>query len=285
MDIARMATDRPGDSNAGTEAAPLVLVVDDHPTNRQLLAVQLEAMGYRACMASGGREALEVWRRDACALIVTDIWMPEMSGEALARAIRAIEAQQELPRTPIVAWSSSVSEQVEARLREAGVDAMLGRPAGRSELREVLAGWLSPVSRHGGSAQAERADVGAGTASGGPSGEPIDLAACDANCGTADAREGVLTEFQAQTRADVALLDAAAEVGDLGACARMSHRIRGSCLIVAANELAMACEALEAAAGRGDAIAVTKTKQVVDFAWNRLDAFLEGLACRRQEDV
>ncbi|MBW8077470.1 MAG: PAS domain S-box protein, partial [Gallionella sp.] len=68
--------------------APLVLAVDDHPTNRDLLARQIRLLGLRAETAENGKVALSLWREGRFALVITDCHMPEMDGYAFAREIR-----------------------------------------------------------------------------------------------------------------------------------------------------------------------------------------------------
>src|SRR5471032_2309190 len=67
---------------AAPGAGPLVLAVDDHPTNRELLARQIAALGLRVQRAADGREALALWQAGGYALVVTDCNMPQMDGYA-----------------------------------------------------------------------------------------------------------------------------------------------------------------------------------------------------------
>src|SRR5262249_58082374 len=71
---------------AGT-AAP-VLVVDDDPAMRELLRRALERDGLRVEEAEHGRAALAVIEREAPALILLDLLMPEMDGFEFLRALR-----------------------------------------------------------------------------------------------------------------------------------------------------------------------------------------------------
>ena len=66
-----------------------VLVVDDEESVRELVRMVLEGAGHRVDAAPGGREALEMMRREAYAVAVVDRSMPLMSGIELIRAMRA----------------------------------------------------------------------------------------------------------------------------------------------------------------------------------------------------
>ena len=113
------AVGRAADAMVSTppRAAPLngrVLVVDDNSVNRKILARQLELAGASTDSAAGGEEALELWRTGRYDLVLADLQMPTMDGFELARRIRASEAAERRPRTPILAVTASTLEDQEA---------------------------------------------------------------------------------------------------------------------------------------------------------------------------
>jgi DNA-binding response OmpR family regulator len=67
---------------------PLILVVDDHPINRQLLVEELTYRGFAVETAESGQEALERLPDMRCDLVLLDIMMPGVDGESVLRAIR-----------------------------------------------------------------------------------------------------------------------------------------------------------------------------------------------------
>jgi CheY-like chemotaxis protein len=126
-------------------AAPLngrVLVVDDNSVNRKILARQLELAGATTDSASGGEEALELWRTGRYDLVLADLQMPTMDGFELARRIRASEAAERRPRTPILAVTASTLEDQEHRSRAVGMDGFIIKPIGIEQLRATLDVWL-----------------------------------------------------------------------------------------------------------------------------------------------
>jgi signal transduction histidine kinase/CheY-like chemotaxis protein len=130
---------------APVRAAPLngrVLVVDDNSVNRKILARQLELAGASTDSASGGEEALELWRTGGYDLVLADLQMPTMDGFELARRIRASEAEERRARTPILAVTASTLEDQEQRSRAVGMDGFITKPIGIEQLRATLDVWL-----------------------------------------------------------------------------------------------------------------------------------------------
>jgi len=66
----------------------VVLVVDDEPPIRDILSFYLKRGGYRVLLAENGRMALEEMERLQPDLILSDLRMPEMSGDALCQAVK-----------------------------------------------------------------------------------------------------------------------------------------------------------------------------------------------------
>ena len=121
------------------EAACRVLVVDDTPRIRELLADYLAAEGFEVRTAANGREALEVldgWRPD---LIVLDLTMPEMDGWSFRSNQLEIA---EVAEIPVLVFSASFDQraQIEA-LRAAAV---LPKTCDLDVLVEVIRRIASP---------------------------------------------------------------------------------------------------------------------------------------------
>jgi len=74
-----------------------ILVVDDTPINLALLRDLLEDANYRVLTAAHGPEGLELLAREPVDLVITDLWMPGMSGFDLVRKIRGSERHARLP--------------------------------------------------------------------------------------------------------------------------------------------------------------------------------------------
>ena len=115
-----------------------VLVVDDNSVNRKVLARQLELAGATTDSASGGEEALALWRKGGYDLVLADLQMPTMDGFELARRIRASEQAEHRPRRPILAVTASAQEEQEQKSWAVGMDGFLTKPVGIEQLKAVL---------------------------------------------------------------------------------------------------------------------------------------------------
>ncbi|MGJ4893359.1 hybrid sensor histidine kinase/response regulator, partial [Bradyrhizobium sp. HKCCYLRH3099] len=96
-----------------------VLLVDDSPFFRNMLAPVLKSAGYKVRTASSAIEGLATLRSGhTFDIVVTDIEMPEMNGFEFAEAIRA---DQNLNQLPVIAVSSLISPAAVERGRQAGL--------------------------------------------------------------------------------------------------------------------------------------------------------------------
>ena len=121
-----------------------VLLVDDHPMNRELGSTILGLLGCEVTLAENGALAVEAARRGDFDVILMDVHMPVMDGLAATRAIRALEGAA--GRTPIVAMTADVLPENVERCRLAGMVDYVPKPVRPDALHGALARVLS-VSR------------------------------------------------------------------------------------------------------------------------------------------
>ena len=141
-----MTTLRRSRSAPSVEAAAregtLVLLADDHPTNRMVLLRQLNSLGYAVDCAGDGAEALRKWASGRFAALVTDCDMPAMNGYELARRIRERESAQAGARVPIIACTANALRGAAEACFAAGMDDYVSKPVHLAELQEKLTQWL-----------------------------------------------------------------------------------------------------------------------------------------------
>jgi excisionase family DNA binding protein len=105
-DIEAWLADRQATARRGS-ATPNILIVDDEPKVREVLAKALRMVNFVVDTAPDGHAALELLRHGSYDLLVTDLRMPGMDGLSVIRAARRIAA--DLPVVVITAYSSEAS--------------------------------------------------------------------------------------------------------------------------------------------------------------------------------
>ena len=84
-----------------------LLVVDDNPANRDLLARRLERKGYQVTVASGGQQAIMLVESESFDLILLDIMMPDVNGMDVLETVRRNHIASELPVIMVTARDDS----------------------------------------------------------------------------------------------------------------------------------------------------------------------------------
>ncbi|WP_288482476.1 two-component system response regulator [uncultured Acidovorax sp.] len=120
---------------------PRLLLVDDEPTNLQVLRHVLQA-DYRLLFATDGARALQVAREQLPQLILLDIMMPGMDGYAVCRALKADAATASIPVIFVTALNDSQDET--AGFDVGGVD-YLTKPVSPPVVRARVRTHLSLV--------------------------------------------------------------------------------------------------------------------------------------------
>jgi signal transduction histidine kinase/CheY-like chemotaxis protein len=130
-------------SPAETPGAPLhedvplrVLIVDDHPVNRQVASAFLTAFGCEVAECEDGAKAVEAVGRGDYDLIFMDVHMPVMDGLEASRRIRALGGA--CAAAPIVAMTAAVTDDDIAACLQAGMNEHIGKPIRGDRLAEVL---------------------------------------------------------------------------------------------------------------------------------------------------
>jgi nitrogen-specific signal transduction histidine kinase len=120
-----------GASGASAERPVNVLIVDDEPQIREVLAAYLEMDGHAVQTANGGTSGLRCFMDGHFDLVITDRAMPGMSGEQMAIAIKKFS-----PKTPIMLLSGFNSAGEEETFP--GVDVVAAKPITMPDLREKI---------------------------------------------------------------------------------------------------------------------------------------------------
>jgi two-component system, OmpR family, phosphate regulon response regulator PhoB len=111
--------------------APSVLVVEDEPAQREVLAYNLEAEGFRVQQADNGEEALLIVAEGAPDLIVLDWMLPSVSGIEVCRRLKS---RADTKNVPIIMLSARSEETDLVRGLETGADDYIVKPYSVAEL-------------------------------------------------------------------------------------------------------------------------------------------------------
>lgn len=109
------------------------MIVDDDPKIRTLLTESLSSIGYDACSAEDGHEALDILRSRSIDCVITDIKMPELDGLTLLHRIKS-----EQPGTPVIMITGFAFQQHRDRAMAAGAAGFLTKPFRLEKIEEVL---------------------------------------------------------------------------------------------------------------------------------------------------
>jgi signal transduction histidine kinase len=120
-----------------------ILAAEDNQTNQLILRALLEALEADLTIAGDGLEAVEAFSGSPFDLVLMDIQMPRMGGVEAARAIRQIERERGMPRTPMLAVTANVMNHQLAEYLAAGMDGVVAKPLQMGPLLSEIGRVLS----------------------------------------------------------------------------------------------------------------------------------------------
>jgi CheY-like chemotaxis protein len=126
------------------QTPPAVLLIDDEPGVRDVLAAALNMAGYAVLAAGSGEDGLALCRRlrPAVALVLLDVNLPGLSGPQTLAALKALDPA--LPCFFLTGGSLTLSAE---DLLALGADGVMEKPVRVAELLRVVAGLLPPEPR------------------------------------------------------------------------------------------------------------------------------------------
>ena len=120
-----------------------ILAAEDNETNRLVLRALLEPMGGQVEFVTDGAKAVERFAAEAFDVVLMDIQMPVMNGIDATRLMRAKEAREDRPRTPILALTANTLDHHLLEYAEAGMDGHVAKPVQISSLYAAIATALN----------------------------------------------------------------------------------------------------------------------------------------------
>ncbi len=123
--------------------APRILLVDDHPVNRQVARLFLRPLEADITEAVNGEEALARLEQDVFDVVLLDIHMPVLDGPATIRRIR--ESGKPYARVPVIALTADAMSGDRERYLALGMDGYVSKPLEEAELVRALEQTLGRV--------------------------------------------------------------------------------------------------------------------------------------------
>jgi signal transduction histidine kinase len=210
-----------------------ILIAEDSSDNQLLVRAFLRSRPYHLTFEENGQAAVDRFAGSAFDLILMDVQMPGMDGLTATRAIRALERERRVSRTPIIAMTANSSlEQVESSI-QAGCDAHLSKPASKLELLDAIEKY-------------RRTEAPLDEA------RPFDPIPIEAPPGLEDIVPGYLANCRKEVPEMLDLLAAS----DFSRLAILSHKLKGTGAGFGFSELTRLGTALEQLAQQEDSIAL-----------------------------
>jgi CheY-like chemotaxis protein len=135
-----------------------ILVVEDNLINQRVLCNQLKKIGCTVQVANHGREALQeltktsFWKTPTIAepfhlsVVLMDVEMPVLDGNACAREIRALQQRGEIVgHVPIIAVSANARREQIEQAKQAGMDDAISKPFRIPELISTIESLLDRI--------------------------------------------------------------------------------------------------------------------------------------------
>jgi len=112
---------------------PKVLIVDDEPRLCKALSLQLQAVGYDTETASDGRIALEALQSSSFDCVISDLRMPNLSGEELLAEIQKIN-----PSLPVIVLTAHGTVQSAVKAMQEGAVDFIPKPYNQEDLQKAI---------------------------------------------------------------------------------------------------------------------------------------------------
>ena len=118
-----------------------VLVVEDEKGIRDAIAIYLKNQGYQVCLASNGKEGLEMIAENEIHLAIVDIMMPVMGGYEATRQIRRLD-RTDAQSIPIIALTANAFAEDIQHAMDAGMNAHVAKPLNIKTIKKIIINQL-----------------------------------------------------------------------------------------------------------------------------------------------
>jgi len=233
-----------------------ILVADDNETNRDVVEMQLDYLGYTADYVANGEEVVRAVLEHDYDVVLLDIFMPVMDGEEACRSIRGMD---DLLQPCIVAVTASAMPGDRERYLASGMDHFLPKPLSPFALAQVLSDLEAPT-RSGLDIAQSQPDVGDSAY--------IDMEELKRRLGkmVMPMLGKVGPTFISELPSRLQRLKLAQETKALDELASIFHSLKGSSASAGALRMAALCEDAEIKSRRGELVSEKTVDLVIKCA-------------------
>ncbi|MDC7717561.1 response regulator [Vogesella sp. DC21W] len=219
-----------------------ILLAEDNPVNQKLAVTILHRRGYHVTVVGNGQEALDALAAAHFDLVLMDMQMPVMDGLEACQRIRAMQAAGSLTPLPIIALTANAMSGDRERYLQAGMDGYISKPIDAIRTLEEIHRVLGDTPATTPPPPAPEQDN-----------TPVfQYAQALKNCdGDEHFLPLLLAAFLDDMPVRLADLRQGVQQGNLPAIIMAAHTLKGSCLSIAALQLAAHCRRMETAANEG----------------------------------
>jgi signal transduction histidine kinase/DNA-binding response OmpR family regulator len=230
-----------------------ILLADDAPAGRLIVAELLRQAGHEVVAAADGRDAIAAYSNGRFDAALLDIQMPGLDGPGAVAAIRLLEQAENRPRMPIAALTADLLPRDSRQLEKAGFDAKLTKPITAAALLEAIEKLVANAGAPTTSkpftefeAQPPRE-----TATPSQTSSTYSASALERVRGNRRLMAELAEMFSTEAATAIERLKSSLADDDGPAAYQTAHRLRGQLLLLGADEAARIAEAIESESNLG----------------------------------
>jgi CheY-like chemotaxis protein len=229
-----------------------VLVADDNPVNREVIAEVLRQLDVVFDLVEDGSRAITQWRGEHYDLVLMDCSMPVMDGLEATQRIRQEEVDTRRARTPIVALTALIEGGNNAgSWQDAGMDMLITKPFAIAQIAEAIQSLTSDAADKLSTTQddeMQHAERGRDVGSMPVLDKDVLQGLAEIGAGDPEFVRHMCGLFEENAEPAIARLEEAAGNPDLIQLADAAHALKSMASNLGARRLVSACEAVETAA-------------------------------------
>ncbi len=273
--------------NAEYSGMGRILLVEDYPTNQQVVLRHLRRTGYIVDLAENGQTAVDTYRKKHYDLILMDIQMPIMDGYQATTMIRKVEEKNRIMRAgdhligqnraPIIAMTAHATKGDKDKCLQAGMDDYIAKPLRRKELLDIVNKWIESAAKFNQTSPTSAAiDDSAGEEA------PMNFVqATNEFEGDKDFLMEVMAGFFDNVETQIETIHQAISDGDTEKVWREAHSIKGGAANLAAEKLSQTAFELESMGKSENLKESIKALGRLKIEYDRLKSYASSNICNR----